>query len=237
MLLNEFELTLDYKNDENIINNLRVENNITYSEASMLYYKLYWKEKCRNFRLETRCITSMYSLLFSPFKTQNEWKILIQCCDNVFDERVISSEGVIFTQVKIDYEGYSCLSIKNKKNYSLDLLMKGIKKITDIRNWNIDPFIKIKDKIISLDYSNIWTWKSVKNDYFEAKVICNHCVNNNSIYLIVSDLKGNIILNEKIITDLPDEWAYSKYLGDLIIKKNKVCLIDKKKKVLKSFII
>ena len=53
----------------------------------------------------------------------------------------------------------------------------------------------------------------------------------------MSDLKGNIILNEKIITDLPDEWAYSKYLGDLIIKKNKVCLIDKKKKVLKSFII
>ncbi len=236
MLLNEFELTIEYQNDERMINNLMIENNLSYNDASVLYYNLNWKEKCRNFSLETRCITSMYSRLFSKFITKNEWKILIQCCDDVFDDRVISCGGVISTQVKINYMDYCRLPDNEKKRYTLDLLMRGIKKITDTRNWNIDPFIATRDQIISLNYDNTWTWKLVKNNSLEAKVICQHCIKNITIFLVVSD-NGIVILNEKVITELPDEWAYSGYLGNLIIEKNKISLIDKKKKVFKSFIV
>lgn len=235
LLLNEFELALDYQNDENAVDNLMIENNLEYSEASILYYNLNWKEKCRNFRLETRCISSMFSRLFPPFKTKNKWKILIQCCEKIFDERVITNGGVILTQVKINYENYCLSSNKMKKIYALELLMDGIKKITDLQKWDIKPFDKTKNQIISLNYENIWTWKSVKNDSIEAKVICNHDIDNISIFLIVSDLKGNTIYKRKIISDLPDEWAYSKYLGDLIIGKDTISLIDKSKKIVKSF--
>lgn len=67
-------------------------------------------------------------------------------------------------------------------------------------------------------------------------MICQHCIKNITILLVVSD-NGSVILNEKVVTELPDEWVYSRYLGDLIIEKNKISLIDKKKKVFKSFIV
>lgn len=235
MLLNEFELTLDYQNDEKVINKLMIDDNLSYDQASVLYYNLNWKEKCRNFSLETRCITSMYSRLFPKFITKNEWKILIQCCDKVFDERIISCGGVISTQVKVNYLKYCGLSDNEKKRYALETLMKGIKKINDLRNWNIDPFIATRNKIISLNYDNTWIWKTVKSNTLEAKIICHHCINDITIILVVSDLNGNIILNEKIITELPDEWAYFQYLGNLKIEKNKIFLLDKKKKILKSY--
>lgn len=94
MLLREFALTIEYQNDERVISDLMLKNNLVYNEASILYYNLNWKEKCRKFSLETRCITSMFARLFSGFKTQNEWKILVQCCDEVFDERVLSYEAL-----------------------------------------------------------------------------------------------------------------------------------------------
>ena len=71
----------------------------------------------------------------------------------------------------------------------------------------------------------------------EVKVICQHCVDNVAIFLIINDINGNTILDEKVITELPDEWAYSKYLGDIKIEKNKISLVDKKKKIYKSFVI
>ena len=71
----------------------------------------------------------------------------------------------------------------------------------------------------------------------EVKVICQHCVDNVTIFLIVNDINGNTILDEKVITELPDEWAYSKYLGDIKIEKNKISLVDKKKKIYKSFVV
>lgn len=235
MLLNEFELTLDYQNDEKVINNLMIDNNLSYNEASILYYNWNWKEKCRNFNLETRCMTSMYSRLFPKFITKNEWKILIQCCDKVFDDRIISCGGVISTQVKINYTNYCRLTNNEKKRYALETLMKGIKKIINYRNWNIEPFMVTSNQIISLNYDNTWIWKTVKSNTLEAKVICQHSVNDITIVLVVSDLHENIILNDKIITELPDEWAYSKYLGNLKIEKNKILLLDKKKKIFKSY--
>ncbi len=40
MLLNEFELTLEYQRNERAINDLMLENNIAHDEASILYYEL-----------------------------------------------------------------------------------------------------------------------------------------------------------------------------------------------------
>lgn len=237
MLLNEFELTLDYQNDERVISDLMLKNNLVYNEASVLYYNLNWREKCRKFSLETRCITSMFARLFPKFKTQSEWKILVQCCDEVFDERVISYGGVVSTQVKSNFLNFCRLSENEKKIYSLEQLMKGIQKIASEKNWNLEPFISVRNQIISLNYDNTWTWKSIRKNSIEAKVICQHCIDNVNIFLIVNDTNGNVILDEKVITELPDEWAYSKYLGDIKIEKNKILLVDKKKEIFKSFIV
>lgn len=237
VLLREFELIIEYQNDERVISDLMLKNNLVYSEASVLYYNLNWKEKCRKFSLETRCITSMFARLFSGFKTQNEWKILVQCCEKVFDDRVLSYGGVISTQVKLNYTNFCQLSEKDKKTCALELLMNGIQKIASIKKWNLKPFISVKEQIISLNYNNTWTWKSIRKNSMEVKVICQHCVDNVAIFLIINDINGNTILDEKVITELPDEWAYSKYLVDIKIEKNKISLVDKKKKIYKSFVV
>ena len=37
MLLREFELTIEYQNDERVISDLMLKNNLVYNEASILY--------------------------------------------------------------------------------------------------------------------------------------------------------------------------------------------------------
>lgn len=64
MDLKEFDLDLPYVADEGKINSVILEKGCLRNEATKFDYEANWKDKRRAFRLETRCISAMFEIIF-----------------------------------------------------------------------------------------------------------------------------------------------------------------------------
>jgi hypothetical protein len=64
---------------------------------------------------------------------------------------------------------------------------------------------------------------------YNAKVICHHKIENLDIFISIIHSDGTQILLKKVISELPDEFAYTRHLGELQwISDFEVALINKK---------
>lgn len=230
LYLKAFDLDLPYVIDDENVESIMKEEKCEYDDATKKDYELNWKWKRRSFSLETRCITAMFERLFGKQKTKDCWKILVDCVENISDERIINDSGVCVVQIKFNLDDFSVKNETEKKRTMLQLLMNGIEKLVLDKNWDITPFKETALKIEELGYVNEWVWKKVfkspKKNY-SAKVICQHNVESMDIYLSIMHRDGTQILLEKVISEFPDEFAYARHLGELKwISDSEVALID-----------
>jgi hypothetical protein len=230
--LSEFDLDLPYIADEDKINAIMNEKNCLRNEATKLDYEKNWKDQRRQFRLETRNISAMFERLFRRMETKYCSKILVECVDDVKEERVLNFSGIYTVQVKFNYNNFSASDDYQKKQETLDLLMEGIKIVTENENWNIEPFEMVYSKIREANYTNEWVWKKpVKSadKKFSAEVLCQHGVESIQIHIVLRDKNGAELNRKKVISELPDEFAYTKHLGEVKwLSDNKVALVNKK---------
>lgn len=64
---------------------------------------------------------------------------------------------------------------------------------------------------------------------YTAKVICHHNVESMDIFISILQRDGKQVLLEKVISEKPDEFAYTKHLGELKWESDfEVALINKK---------
>lgn len=241
MNLSEFDLDLPYVADAEKINLIMNEKNCDYHEATKIDYDLNWKGKRRSFRLETRCVTALYERLFGKMKTDDCWKILIECVENINEERILNLSGVVTAQVEFSIDNFSSLSEYEKKSTTLYLLMKGIERISSSNGWAFEPFREISSQIEQTGYLNEWVWekavKSPTKEYY-AEVICQHNVCSMDISIMIRKKDGVEIQRNLVIFELPDEFAYSKHLGKLRwLSDNEVALINKKDDTMVSITI
>lgn len=232
MFLKEFDLDLPYIPDENKIIAIMNEKNYLRNEATKLDYEKNWKDKRHKFRLETRNISAMFERLFDKMNTNDCWKILVECVDNIMEDRVLNFTGVNTVQVKFNYNKFSASDDYQKKQKTLDLLMEGIKIVAKNENWNIEPFETVYSKICEANYTNEWVWKKpVKSagKKFSAEVLCQHGVESIEIYMVLRDKNGAELDRKKLISELPDEFAYANHLGEVKwLSDNEVALVNKK---------
>lgn len=230
----QFALDLPYiENKENIefiINRRGCDRN----EAIQIDYQMNWKEKRREFALQTRCITAFFERLFSHnINNTNCQKILVECVPQVSEKFVVNFTGINTVQVECDYNLFLRQDNLNKKKLTLELLMTGIKQIASLKKWDMEPFELTYAKILDAKYKNEWVWKRFARSPDRsavANVLLQHEVTEIDIYIVVSDNNGVETFRERIISELPDEYAYSGHLGEIKWTSNrKIILINKNK--------
>ena len=232
MYLREFDLDMPYVAEEARINSIMQERQCSRNDATKFDYESYWKDKRRMFRLETRCMTAMFERLFEKMKTEDCWKILIECVETINSESIKNLSGVYCVQVKLEHNRFTSSDDLAKKQMTLDMLMQGIRIIAREKDWSVEPFETVCLKMRERDLENDWIWKKpIKspNKKYIAELLCRHMVKTIDIYIVLKDKTGNEILREKIISELPDEFVYTKLLGELKwISENEVVLVNKK---------
>jgi len=232
LILKEFDLDIPYIADEERIKKIMEKESCQYHDATKMDYELNWKEKRRSFRLETRCVTAMYERLFRKMKNEDHWKIIVECVENITRVGILNLSGVATVQVKFNYDEFHYKNELEKKISTLNLLMEGIEKVANNKNWPIEQFKDVSLQIEQTKYFNEWVWKkAVKNpnkNYY-AEVLCQHNVNSMDISIVIKQKNGVEIQRKKVITELPDEFAYARHLGELKWLSNfEVALINKK---------
>jgi hypothetical protein len=230
--LKEFDLDLPYRPDESVIERIMAERHCTHDEATRFDYESNWKDKRRLFCLQTRCVTSMFERVFGrrKMKTTETWKVLVECVEIVTDYRVRPGE-VACVQVKCDFDQVTKSTDYQKKQAALELLVAGIEKVALQEQWDLTQFRFVYNRIRELEYNNEWVWrKPLKSPdrKHSAEVQCNHQVNAIDIYLVVRDKMGEQVIRQHIISELPNEWAYARHLGELQWRSNtEVILLNK----------
>lgn len=232
MQLTEFDLDLPYIANEENIKLIMKDKNCSQNEATKIDYEQNWKDKRGTFRLETRCITAMFERLFGKMKTDNCWKVLVECVGEIKEQKVQNFSGVLTIQVKFDYEKFSGSNEYQKKQMTLSTLFEGLKIVAKEKEWSMESFEVVYSQIQNNDYSNEWIWKKPVKSHdkkFTAEVLCQHGIKYMDISIILRDKKGNELVRKKAISEFPDEFAYAKHLGELKwISSSEVALVNKK---------
>jgi hypothetical protein len=232
MKLVEFNLDLDYVNEENVTSIMK-ECGCSRNEAMSQDYEMNWKLKRREFENQTRCITSLFSRLFLGKDTKDTRKIIVKCVQKI-EGSVTSnySGGFCDVKVKFDYDSFINLNDSDKKKTALEILMKGIRNVAIEKKWNMEPFERTYNEILKFEYINEWIWKKpIKspNKKMIAKILLLHEVKQIDISIVICDNIGNEIIRKKVISEEPNEWAYSRYLGEIKwVDNSKVALINRK---------
>lgn len=230
--LKEIGLYPQYIPSEEIIKQLAGKSEEKRKKITVDDYNRNYKEKFFEFRLQTRCIAALYERSFNAYKNNKCWKIVINCVLNV-DREPNSVNGIYLVQVKFNIEDFFGLDDFEKKRKTLDIITKGVSQIVQKEGWDKTVFDDAHNKVLAENYENRWIWKKQKSNpgrQYIAKVLCEHGLYSCNISLIIEDKRGQVIKQEIVIREKPDEWAFSKYFGDLMwISNNEVRLISKKK--------
>ena len=218
MRFKEIAFDLPYISNEDNVIRIMNEENCLRSNATKIDYEQNWKSKRHEFSLQTRSICSMFERLMGKITTQNCAKLLIECIPYQSDTTILEFSEVCTIKMQFDYDSFILLDISEKKKLILEMVMKGVQALAEKEKLDYKQFVVVYNQILELNYLNKWVWKkSIKspNKAFSAEVVVSHDVENVRLTILIKDRSGNVIKAQELLTDLPDEYAYSMHLGNL----------------------
>lgn len=131
--LKEFDLDIPYKSNQ----------------GSRDDYEMNWKDKRLKFSNEVRCICSLYEQNFEKIRTDECWKVLVECVETVTDYRVRCYGGVCHICIPLDIKRYFSLVNLEKKKIILSVLKQGIDRVVEEKKWDKAPFEHAYQNVIS----------------------------------------------------------------------------------------
>jgi hypothetical protein len=208
MILKEIEMDLPYVRD--------IGQAHLSSEAIKMDYELNWKAKRRQFQLMTRCMTSMLERIVPRIITKDCWKILIECVEVPSRRDCINLLGVYSIQVHFDINMFWEMNNLEKKKYVVKKIGEAIGKIAQYNLFATEEIQKACSEIVDSHYVNEWYWdKPVKLKQMSVQVKILHEIERVNIYMVFKDSIKNTCKEKLLVSEIPDERAYSKYLGKL----------------------
>jgi len=231
-ILRDIFFDVPYNPNEDVLAELVGKSEDERNKITTADYEMNYKKRNFNFRLQTRCIASSYIYHLGKFKNDKCWRIIIQCVPSI-DMEPGAFGGFYNIQVKLDINSFLKLSDIDKKRKTLELINNALLELVEIEGWDKGIFENASNKVILENYVNKRIWKKQKNSpgrQYIAKVLLEHDLYKSEISIIITDKSGVIVKQEKVAEDLPDEWAYAKYFGELKWFSNtELALVSKSK--------
>lgn len=183
------------------------------------------------FRNETRCVLSLFERFLGKYKTKDCWRIWVNCVNEISDNRILNLLGVYNVQIVVDTDTYFKMSAIDKKKAILNYLWQGILQVVNDQDWELDIFNAAYSKVIELNFSNEWVWKKKAispNKEYKAIIFCIHEIYLFEARLRILDKKSNIVYDNTLFTDTPDEFIFSNYFGEFKWESNNVITLGEK---------
>ena len=210
MILKEIEMDLPYP-----ISTYNAKESSSL-ESIKADYETNWKALRRQFQLETRCMTSMIERIIPRIKTDDCWKILIECVSTLPKEKCTNLLGVYCVQISFDVNDYWGMDSTKKKQYVVSKILEAIDKISECTDICLTQIVEACHTISELSYVNSWLWKSpIKGKYGYVQIKLVHDIEAIDIYMIFLDRNKRVFSQKLLVSTPPHEMVYSKYLGKL----------------------
>jgi hypothetical protein len=219
-------MDLPYIKKSDNVNILKDKMCISEQEASVIDYEENWKQLRGDFNMQTRCMIQLISRLAMPVITNRCKKVLIECVGENPKDGYIDLLGVYVVQVTIDINSFMNMNSLDKKKETVQLIKRGIEKLSNHVSFDLYPVIEACNKAINLQYINEWYWKkTAKKGRKIARIKIIHDVYEAKIYLeVVEDNK--VIIEKLLYSPPPHEYIFQNYLGPIKWISNDELVMD-----------
>ena len=103
-----------------------------------------------------------------------------------------------------------------KKKYVVNKIREATRIIARSNFFDVEEIENACNKVVDSNYVNEWYWnKPVKSKQVSVQIKVLHEVENVNIYMVFKDSSKNVCKEKLLVSEIPDERAYSKYLGKL----------------------
>ncbi|MDE6591565.1 MAG: hypothetical protein K2K57_00685 [Oscillospiraceae bacterium] len=214
MYIKEFEIAVDILPPDNEVKEIALRENLSYEDAEKKWYIDIRRALYNKTVEETRCICAYFQRLFPKVQLGDFWKLTVILTNRQTYREIMTVGGVCEIRIFFDHKELIDSDDHDKKQRTLELLMTGLKKFSDISGYPYEEFEKCADIIRNSDYNNTWVWQQKKRGKKRALVTVHHEVR--YIDFTFEVYNGNDLLysNVKQITP-PDEWFYSFCMGNI----------------------
>ncbi len=183
---------------------------------TVLDYQLNWKKKRRQLDLMTRCMTAMVERIMPKITTKDCWKILIEGVEKPSRKEIVNLGGVYHVEVPFDINIFLEMDSFEKKKYVVSKIREAIRRIAQSNLFDVEGIENACNTVENANYVNEWYWrKPVKQKHLSVQVKVLHEVECVTISLVFRDSTLNSYKEKILLSELPDEWAYARYLGKL----------------------
>lgn len=172
----------------------------------------------RQFNFETRCVAALIERLLPKITTADSWKVLFKCVSTINRERHLVSGGVCELEVQADVEQFFTLSDPQKKEWTLQVIEDGLSKLLPQTGWPPEPFQQTIERARALGLVNDYVWRKPLHSptrKMTAEILVQHDMQACDISMIIRDRSGQILRQELLISELPDEFFFYWHLGAL----------------------
>lgn len=242
MYLRDIGLYLVYQENKDYIDEVMLTQKLTREEATR---QDYW-ENSKDFHVlfgdQVRCIARLYTDLLGKFKTEETKKLNIYCVTDLDKLNSVTKTALGFTDVYvfIPLESYWKLSNIEKKKVILEKINEGILQVANHYSWDISILNRVSKEVIDRNYVNEYSLKQKASPdrKHKAEIFCQHDIDFITISMIIRERKSNeIIKNELLFKDRPNEFSFVQKLGDLKWISNSEITLTHKYKLRKKWIV
>jgi len=183
------------------------------------------------FLQETRGVTALFERVFPGLRTEDVWKVRVECRDKAEDHEWAPALGVQFVDVDCDVTAVLALEREERKRRFLELLCSGLEKVAARYGWPWEPFEEARRKALDLELRNEWTWKKQrwsKGRRLVGRLRCVHEFEAFRAWLVVEGRDGVEVARKQVLETRPDEFAFARFFGDIRwISPGRVALLAK----------
>lgn len=242
MYLRDIGLYLQYQENKEYIDEVMLTQKLTKEEATRQDYQ----DNCKDFHVlfgdQVRCVASLYTDILGEFKTEETQKIIIFCVTDLDKLKSVPKTALGFTEVYVllDLESYWELSNIEKKKVILEKINEGILQVANHYSWDISIFNRVSKEVIDKNYVNEYSLKQKASPdrKHKAEIFCQHDIDFITISMIIREGKSNeIIKNELLFKDRPNEFSFVQKLGDLKWISNSEITLTHKYKLRKKWTV
>ncbi|HEX7900230.1 MAG TPA: hypothetical protein VF950_20850 [Planctomycetota bacterium] len=184
--------------------------------------------KASAFRYQIRCVMNLFRRLCRGVRTEDFWRIWVECVTHVRHTPTVSGGGVLHVQIRTEpLDDFTRLPEPAKKARALGFLMRGIKAVAKARRLPLAPFLKAKDEVIARGYENTWErTKQRPKGRLKGVLTCRMNCRRFEATLSIRSKAGDLLARSIVLRTKPDELHFGYSIKKLAWRGNVLELLD-----------
>lgn len=166
----------------------------------------------------SRCVLAHFERVFSPIDTDGVYRVIVKFTSDFNLAGTIEMSSAVLKYYKVfDIAEFKRLDLIQKKTSLLNVMYESLLELATQYSWSENHFTEAYQKVVAADLVNHYAqqvkWNRARN--LQASIFCEHEPEFFRGSLVIVDKSNQVVLQEVLFEEEPDEFFFNSRLGKL----------------------